>query len=96
MSSAGRLVMQSGAVETFVFLRGAGRAVCDEHEVNVKAGDTIVLPAGTVHHIHNEGDGRMYSLTLMGPDEGFADLVRRGPLGPTDDEDRAIFAALPR
>jgi mannose-6-phosphate isomerase-like protein (cupin superfamily) len=83
------------ATEVFVFLRGAGRAVCDEHEVAVKAGDTIVLPAGTLHHIHNSGPGRMYSLTLMCPDEGFADLIRRGPIAPTDDEDREIFTALP-
>jgi len=84
------------SIETCVFLRGNGFAVCDEHEVNVRAGDTIVLPAGTVHHIHNEGAGRLYSLTLMCPDEGFADLVRRGPVVPTDDEDRAVFKAIPR
>jgi hypothetical protein len=45
-----------------------------------------------VHFIRNTGAGRMYSITLMSPDDGFADLVRRGPLAETDDEDRAALA----
>jgi hypothetical protein len=36
----------------------------------------------------------MYSITLMSPDDGFASLVRRGPLAETDDEDRAVLADL--
>lgn len=83
------------STEVFVFLRGRGLAVCDEAEVEVRAGDTIVLPAGSVHHIHNAGEGRMYSLTLMSPDDGFAELVRGGPVAPLDDEDRSVLAALP-
>jgi mannose-6-phosphate isomerase-like protein (cupin superfamily) len=84
------------STELFVFLRGQGRAVCDDTEVDVRAGDTIVLPAGSLHHIRNTGEGRMYSLTLMSPDHGFADLVRRGPVAPVDDEDRAVLASLPK
>jgi mannose-6-phosphate isomerase-like protein (cupin superfamily) len=86
----------AGATEVFVFLCGEGYAICDDNRVEVRAGDTVVLPAGTLHHIHNTGTGRMYSLTLMCPDEGFADLIRRGPLAPVDDEDRSVFADLPR
>lgn len=82
------------STETFVFLRGQGRAVCDDREVDVRAGDTLVLPAGSVHHIQNTGEGRMYTLTLMCPDDGFADLVRRGQVAPTDDEDRGVLAGL--
>ncbi len=84
------------STELFVFLRGEGRAVCDDKEVEVRAGDTIVLPAGSVHHIRNTGPGRMYSLTLMSPDHGFADLVRRGQVAPIDDEDRAVLADVPK
>jgi mannose-6-phosphate isomerase-like protein (cupin superfamily) len=83
------------ATELFVFLCGQGRAVCDDAEIGVRAGDTIVLPAGTVHHIRNTGPGRMYTITLMCPDEGFADLVRRGQLAPIDDEDRSVLATIP-
>ena len=80
------------STELFLFLRGEGVANCDGTEVTVKAGDTLVLPATSVHFIRNTGDERMYSVTLMSPDDGFAALVRRGPLALTDDEDRAALA----
>jgi mannose-6-phosphate isomerase-like protein (cupin superfamily) len=79
------------STEIFLFLRGEGIANCDGTEVAVKAGDTLVLPATSVHFIRNTGDERMYSVTLMSPDDGFAALVRRGPRAPTDDEDRAAL-----
>jgi len=81
------------STELFLFLRGQGVANCDGNEVTVKAGDTLVLPQTSVHFIRNAGPGRMYSITLMSPDDGFADLVRRGPLAETDDEDRAALAS---
>jgi mannose-6-phosphate isomerase-like protein (cupin superfamily) len=80
------------STELFLFLKGQGIANCDGNEVPVKAGDTLVLPQTSVHFIRNTGEGRMYSITLMSPDDGFADLVRRGPLAGTDDEDRAALA----
>lgn len=79
------------STEIFLFLRGEGVADCDGTEVTVKAGDTLVLPATSVHFIRNTGEERMYSLTLMSPDDGFADLIRRGPRAMTDDEDRAAL-----
>jgi mannose-6-phosphate isomerase-like protein (cupin superfamily) len=82
------------STELFLFLRGQGVANCDSHEVTVHAGDTLVLPESSVHYISNTGEERMYSITLMSPDDGFADLVRRGPLAETDDEDRAVLMDL--
>jgi mannose-6-phosphate isomerase-like protein (cupin superfamily) len=82
------------STELFLFLRGQGTASCDGNQVTVQAGDTLVLPQGSVHYIRNAGASRMYSITLMSPDGGFASLVRRGPLAPTDDEDRAVLADL--
>jgi mannose-6-phosphate isomerase-like protein (cupin superfamily) len=82
------------STELFLFLRGQGRANCDGHEVDVRAGDTLVLPQTSVHYISNTGPGRMYTITVMSPDDGFADLVRRGPPAETDDEDRAVLAGL--
>jgi mannose-6-phosphate isomerase-like protein (cupin superfamily) len=81
------------STELFLFLHGTGVANCDGNEVPVKAGDTLVLPQTSVHFIRNTGQGRMYSVTLMSPDDGFAALVRRGPLAVTDDEDRAVLAS---
>ncbi|CAO5155810.1 Cupin type-2 domain-containing protein [Frankia sp. AiPs1] len=83
------------STELFVFLRGTGVAVCDGAEVPVAAGATLVLPPTSLHRIRNTGRGRMYALTLMCPDDGFAALVRRGPLAITDSEDRAVLADLP-
>jgi mannose-6-phosphate isomerase-like protein (cupin superfamily) len=79
------------STELFLFLQGQGVATCDGAETPVRTGDTLVLPATSVHFIQNTGPGRMYSITLMTPDDGFADLVRRGPLATTDDEDRAAL-----
>jgi mannose-6-phosphate isomerase-like protein (cupin superfamily) len=86
----------SRSTELFVMLRGEGVANCDGVEVPVAAGDTLVLPATSVHFITNTGTARMYSITLMTPDDGFADLVRRGPLADTDDEDRSVLASAAR
>lgn len=83
------------STEVFFFLRGRGVAWCDGHEVPVAAGGTLVLPVGSLHRITNTGPGRMYSITLMSPDGGFADLIRSGPRTTTDDEDRAVLADRP-
>jgi hypothetical protein len=66
------------STELFLFLRGHGLANCDGHEVAIK----------------NTGDSRLYSITLMSPDDGFAHLVRRGPVAETDDEDRAVLSGF--
>ena len=84
------------STELFLFQRGQGMANCDGHEVSVHAGDTLVLPQGSLHYISNTGECRMYSITLMSPDDGFADLVRRGPMAETDDEDRAVLTDFAR
>lgn len=82
------------STELFVVLRGEGVADCDGNTVDLHAGDTLVLPQGSLHFITNTGAGRMYTVTLMCPDDGFADLVRRGPAAPTDDEDRAALSGM--
>lgn len=80
------------SAELFLFLAGTGRAHCDDHEVDVTPGELLVLPAGTTHYIENTGVGRLYAITTMVPDDGFADLVQRGPVAPLDDDDRAVLA----
>jgi len=84
------------SVETFWFLQGEGIATSDGEEIPVRAGQLLVLPPGSVHHIRNTGPGRMYAITTMTPDDGFADLIRRGPADVLDEEDlRVLRAAHP-
>jgi len=89
------------SVEIFIFLSGAGQAVSDEHTVDVKAGDVLVLPSGSVHHIQNTSETeRLYAVTIMANDlgsmeKGFEDLVITGEADTLDAGDKAaIFTGL--
>ena len=47
------------STETFWFLQGEGVAVSDGIELTIRAGQLLVLPPGSVHHIRNTGSGRL-------------------------------------
>lgn len=79
------------SVETFLFLAGEGIAVCDGEERAVGAGDLLALPAGSVHQIRNTGLGRLYAITTMVPDDGFAALIRNGVADHLDGDDLAVL-----
>jgi mannose-6-phosphate isomerase-like protein (cupin superfamily) len=79
--------------EVFTFLRGEGVAFCDGEAVPVRAGDTLLLPAGTMHRIENTGPGRLYALVTMARDHGFVAFVRRGVAATLDDDDLAVLRA---
>ena len=85
----------SKSVETFLFLRGTGRAYCDEFELDVRAGQLLVLPAGSLHRIESSAQGKLYAITTMAPDDGFGALVNRGETAPLDDEEPAALAQAP-
>jgi mannose-6-phosphate isomerase-like protein (cupin superfamily) len=78
------------SVETFWFLAGEGVATSDGVEVPVRAGTLLVLPPGSVHHIRNTGPGRLYAVTTMLPDAGFAALIRSGTPDRLDAADMAV------
>lgn len=89
------------SVEIFIVLSGSGRAVSDEHTVDLKAGDVLVLPSGSVHHIQNTSESdRLYAVTIMADDsgameKGFEHLVTSGTPEQLDTADRAaIFTGL--
>jgi mannose-6-phosphate isomerase-like protein (cupin superfamily) len=84
------------AVETFFFLAGEGEAFSDGATTPVRAGQLLVLPAGTTHRISNCGTGRLYAITTMLPDEGFASLISRGPVAPLDLDDLAVLRGASR
>jgi len=80
------------SVETFLFLRGTGTAYCDGTRLSVHAGQLLVLPAGSVHRIESSQAQRLFAITTMAPDDGFAALVGRGEPAPLDEVERAVLA----
>jgi mannose-6-phosphate isomerase-like protein (cupin superfamily) len=79
------------AHEMFFVLKGEGLAQAGGRTVPIKTGDSLLVPPGSTHVIENTGRGRLYTLTLMVPDEEFAALIRRGTPVELDDEDRAVL-----
>jgi mannose-6-phosphate isomerase-like protein (cupin superfamily) len=79
------------AYEMFYVLSGSGLCRCDDGSVReIVQGDALVLPPGREHVIENTGTGRLYCLTVMVPNEGFAEMIRNGQPMDLDDADRAI------
>ena len=77
----------SVAEEAFFVLRGRGRALADGAAIDLGPGDTMVLRPGVEHVVENPGPGKLYCLTFMAPNEGFAELIRNGTpveLAPDD------------
>ncbi|MGL5138062.1 MAG: cupin domain-containing protein [Beijerinckiaceae bacterium] len=75
------------AHEMFFVLSGEGKSVCNGEEIPLKKGESFVVRPGNDHEVVNTGTEKLYCLTLMVPNEGFAELVRSGfrvPLLPDD------------
>lgn len=83
------------AHEMFYVLSGEGRATCDGETVSLSAGDSIIVPPGAVHVVENTGPGKLYTLTVMVPNEEFAELIHNGAPVDLDDEDLAVMRRLP-
>ncbi|HIK55413.1 MAG TPA: cupin domain-containing protein [Synechococcales cyanobacterium M55_K2018_004] len=79
------------AVEMFFVLKGEGKATCDGKTVEIRAGDSILVPPTGTHVIENTGSGRLYALCIMVPNEDFAELIRSGTPVELDDEDMAVL-----
>ncbi len=79
------------ALEMFFVLKGEGRAICDGKSMAIKAGDSLLVPATGTHVIENTGAGRLYTLTIMVPNEDFAELIRSGTRVELDAEDMAVL-----
>lgn len=80
------------AHETFFVLAGEGVAEADGESLPIGPGDALVLPPGVEHVVRNTGAGKLYCLTLMTPNEGFAELIHGGTPVPLDAEDLAVIA----
>ncbi|MBE9008079.1 cupin domain-containing protein [Fortiea sp. LEGE XX443] len=82
------------ALELFFVLKGEGIAICDGKKVPIKAGDSLLVPPTGTHLIKNTGSSRLYTLTIMVPNEDFAELIRSGTPVELDAEDMAVFGRL--
>lgn len=79
------------AVEMFFVLKGEGIAMCDGKIAHIKAGDSLLVPPTGTHLIKNTGSTRLYTLTVMVPNEDFSELIRSGISAELDAEDMAVL-----
>ncbi|MFM5890726.1 MAG: cupin domain-containing protein [Dolichospermum sp.] len=82
------------AVEMFFILKGEGIVICDGKKVNIKAGDSLLVPPTGTHLIRNTGKDRLYALTIMVPNENFSELIRSGIPVELDAEDMTVLGRL--
>ncbi|MTJ06688.1 MULTISPECIES: cupin domain-containing protein [unclassified Anabaena] len=82
------------AVEMFFILKGEGIAICDGKQVDINAGDSLLVPPTGTHLIRNTGETRLYALTIMIPNEDFSELIRSGIPVELDDEDMTVLGRL--
>jgi len=82
------------SVETFLFLKGSGTAYCDGYQTRVRAGQLLVLAPGSLHRIVADSSSRLYAITTMAPDEGFAQLIESGHPAPLEAEDLAVLGSV--
>ncbi|MFN6513743.1 MAG: cupin domain-containing protein [Nostoc sp. CreGUA01] len=82
------------AVEMFFVLKGEAIAMCDGKIANIQAGDSLLVPPTGTHLIKNTGSTRLYTLTVMVPNEDFSELIRSGTPVELDAEDMAVLGRL--
>ncbi len=66
------------AHEMFFVLKGEGVSHCGGLTHKIRTGDSFLVRPGHDHIVENTGAAKLYCLTIMVPNEGFAELVRSG------------------
>jgi mannose-6-phosphate isomerase-like protein (cupin superfamily) len=80
------------AHEMFFVLSGEGKSICNGEEIALKKGESFIVRPGHDHEVVNTGAQKLYCLTLMVPNEGFAELVRGGLRVPLTQADAKVIA----
>ena len=83
--------VHSVAEEAFFVMAGTGHAIAGGESRVIGPGDVLVLRPGIEHVVENTGSGKLYCLTMMTPNEGFAELIRGGSPVALTDADRAVI-----
>lgn len=81
----------AAAHEFFYVLEGEGIARCDGAAMPIKKGDALLLRPGSEHIVENTGTSKLYTLTVMTPNEGFAELIRGGQPVTLDADDLKVL-----
>lgn len=81
----------SEAHEFFYVLAGEGEASSDGDSLPIAKGDALLLEPGSVHVVRNTGKGKLYTLTVMTPNQEFSELIRSGEPVDLDDEDLRVL-----
>lgn len=79
------------ADEGFFILKGEGYAECDGERIHLHAGQCFLVRKGNEHLVVNTGKERLYCLTTMVPNEGFAQFIRKGIPWKLDAADIAVL-----
>jgi mannose-6-phosphate isomerase-like protein (cupin superfamily) len=82
------------ANEFFYVLEGEGMAWCDGEPTPIRRGDAILVKPSTEHVVANTGATKLYTLTVMTPNEGFSELIRSGEPVELDAEDLRVLGAV--
>ena len=82
------------ADELFFIIEGKGRARILGEWRDINKGDALVVTAGDMHELENLGNDRLYTLTVMVPDEEFSQLIRGGVHDQLDDEDLRVLQGI--
>ena len=82
------------AHEMFFVLSGRGKSICEGQEIEVGPGESFIVRPGFDHEVINTGPDKLYCLTVMIPNEGFAELVRSGFKVPLQADDIAAITGV--
>lgn len=82
------------AAELFFVLRGTALFHAGDRTIRAMGGDFVVVPPDLPHDLQNPGPGRLYLITVLSRDAGFAELLQHSIPTPLDAEDLAVLRSL--
>ena len=82
------------AAELFFVLRGTVIFHVNQRSIQAQGGDVVMVPEEAIHDLENPGPGRLYLLTVLSQDGGFAELLEHGVPTPLDAEDLQVLRSL--
>ena len=81
-------------VDSLSALGDRGRPALTDVSLQVKAGESFIVRPGHEHEVINIGTDKLYCLTVMLPNEDFAELVRNGFRVPLTQDDIGKITGL--